>query len=124
MKAGSCIREAAPVKERSGTDGRISDASPIVIECVPSDGRVIVGIVERKRSISNTGVSVATCIGEECAKPGGYIVVASVVVIQRLRTECRALIAADIAVKRSIAGRGVLSPVSIRMLCPRPSAIT
>ena len=96
------------MKECSGTDGRILDASPIVIERIPSDGRVIVGIVEQKRSISNTGVSVANCIGEECAKPGGYVVVASGIVIQRLRAVRRALIAADIAEERSIAGCGVL----------------
>ena len=80
----------------------------IVIERVPSDGRVIVGIVERKRSISNTGVSVASYIGEECAKPGGYVVVASGVVKQRLRTGGRALIPANIAEERLVADCGVL----------------
>ena len=105
------------MKERSGTDGRILDASPIVIESVPSDRRVIVGIVERKRSISNTGVSVATNIAEECAKPGGYVVVASGIVIQRLGTVGRALVAADIAEESSIAGRGVLVASGVAMEC-------
>jgi hypothetical protein len=41
----------------------------IVKERVPSDGRVIVSIGEQKRSISNTGVSVATYIGEEVLNP-------------------------------------------------------
>src|SRR5215467_13673786 len=117
LKTGSGIRVAGAVKELSGTDGRILDASPIVIERVPSDGRVIVSIVEQKRSISNTGVSVATCIGEECAKPGGYVVVASGIVIKRLGTVGRALIAADIAEERSIAGRSVLVANGVAMEC-------
>ena len=105
------------MKERSRTDGRILDAGPIVIERVPSDGRVIVGIVERKRSKSNTSVSVATNIGEECAKPGGYVVVASGIVIQRSRPVGRAMIAREVTEERSIAGRGVLVASGVAMEC-------
>ena len=118
LKTDGCvIHIIGAVKERPGTDGRILDASPIVIERVPSDGSVIVGIGEQKRSISNTGVSVATCIGEKCAKPSGYVVVASGIVIKRLGTVGRALIAADIAEKRSIAGRRVLVANGVAMEC-------
>ena len=118
LKTDGCvIAITGAVKERPGTDGRILGAGPIVIERVPSDGRVIVGIGERKRSKTNTGVSVATNIREECAKPGGYVVVASGIVIQRSRPVGRAMIAREVTEERSIAGRGVLVASGVAMEC-------
>ena len=56
------------MKERLGTDGRILNTSPIVIERVKSGGRVIVAVIEGERSIPIAGVLVATRIAEECVR--------------------------------------------------------
>ena len=114
----SCVVAiAGAVKERSGTDGRISEASPVIIERVPSYGGVIITIIEEKRSKSITGVSVAGCVGEERAKSIGYVVVANRIVKQRLGTERRAMIARLITEKRSIASGGVLVAGGVAMEC-------
>ena len=105
------------MKKRSGTDGRILDASPVIIERVPSYGGVIVGIVERKRSKSNTGVSIANNIGVECVKSGGYVVVANGIVVKRLRTKRRAMSARLITEERFIASGGVLVAGGVAFEC-------
>jgi hypothetical protein len=84
------------------------DTPAVVKERVPSNRSVIVGIVKRKRSIPNTGVSVANYIARECAKSGGYVFGAGGIDKKRLGTVGRALVAADIAEERFIADRGVL----------------
>ena len=82
-----------------------------------TDGRVIVGIVERKRSISNTCVSVATYIARECAESAGYIVAASGIAIKRRRTVGGAPIAHGVTEECLIAGRGVLVAGGVAIEC-------
>jgi hypothetical protein len=72
------------VKKCSRTDGRILDTSCIVVQRVPADGCVIIGVIERKGSIPDASISVATTVGVERAEPGGYVVVASRVAKKRL----------------------------------------
>ena len=44
--------------ERSSTVGRVISAGRIAIECLPTDGSVVVGVVGKERLETNAGVAV------------------------------------------------------------------
>jgi hypothetical protein len=107
------------MEERLRTDSSIEiTAIPIVEQRVPSNSCVLTTcITEGQGTVSHTGVSAASRIGSECAKPDPHVVGADGIGKKRLRTDSRALTAVNVVEQSLAADCSVLVPIGIVSEC-------